>query len=149
MSVKKELEQALKDAMRSKDDLRKSTLRQALTAVKFAEVDKKGELDDPAVLAILQKEVKSRNESIEDARKARRDDLVSAAEAEIAILEEYLPQPLSEAQLQAIVDEAIAEVGATHPGDIGKVMQAVMPKVQGRADGGQVSQLVRQKLQSQ
>lgn len=148
MSLKSDLEAALKQAMRDQDDLRKTTLRGALSAVKLAEVDKQDQLDEAELQRILQKEVKSRRESIEDAKKAGREDLIAEAEAEMAILEAFLPKGLSEAELSALVEEAIAEVGATSPGDMGSVMKAVMAKVAGRADGGQISQIVRQKLQS-
>jgi uncharacterized protein YqeY len=148
MSLKSDLEAALKQAMRDQDDLRKTTLRGALSAVKLAEVDKQDQLDEAELQRILQKEVKSRRESIEDAKKAGREDLIAEAEAEMAILEAFLPKGLSDAELSALVEEAIAEVGATSPGDMGSVMKAVMAKVAGRADGGQISQIVRQKLQS-
>lgn len=147
MSVKSDLEAALKDAIRANDPVRKSTMRMALTAIKEAEVQKIGELDDPAVLAILQKEVRSRQEALAEAEKAGRQDLVDNAKAEMKVLEGFLPEGLSEQELEAIVQAAIAEVGASTPADMGKVMKAVLPKVQGRADGGQVSQLVRSKLQ--
>ena len=148
MSLKSELEDALKDAMRAKDKPRKSTLRMALSAVKLAEVERRDELEDEAVLRILQKEVKSRRELIEDAEKADRPDMVREAEAEIKILEGYLPQALSSDELQTLVVEAIAEVGASAPGDMGNVMKVIIPKVAGRADGGQISQIVRETLQN-
>lgn len=147
MSLKSELEDALKDAMRAKDKPRKSTLRMALSAVKLAEVERRDELEDEAVLRILQKEVKTRRELIEDAEKADRPDMVREAEAEIKILEGYLPQALSSDELQTLVVEAIAEVGASAPGDMGNVMKVIIPKVAGRADGGQISQIVRDTLQ--
>lgn len=147
MSLKSELEDALKDAMRAKDKPRKSTLRMALSAVKLAEVERRDELEDEAVLRILQKEVKSRRELIEDAEKADRPDMIKEAEAEIKILEGYLPQALSTDELQTLVVEAVAEVGASGPGDMGNVMKVIIPKVAGRADGGQISQIVRDTLQ--
>ncbi len=133
--------------MRASDDLRKTTLRGVLAGVKEAEVSKKGELDDAAVIAIVQKEVKSRQEAIAEAEKASRPDLTEKAKAESQVLEGFLPQGLSAAEIEAIVTAAIAETGATTPADMGKVMKAVLPKVQGRADGSQVSNLVRTKLQ--
>jgi len=147
MSKKSELEQALKEAMRANDAVRKSVLRVALTALKEAEVQKQAELDDAVVLGILQKELKSRHEALEEAEKAAREDLIKNAKAEIKVLEGFLPQALSPQELEAIVQAAIAEAGATSPADMGKVMKVVLPQVQGRADGGQVSQLVRTKLQ--
>lgn len=147
MAIKTDLEQALKDALRANDEMRKNTLRGTLAAIKEAEVLKKGELDDAAVVAIVQKEVKSRNEALAEAEKAKRSDLAEKAKAETKVLETFLPKALSQQEVEAIVQAAIAEVGATTPADMGKVMKAVLPKLQGRADGAQVSQLVRTKLQ--
>jgi uncharacterized protein YqeY len=147
MSLLEKLNQDLKEAMKAKDETRKRVLRLALSAVKLVEVEKQEEPDDAAVIGVLQKETKSRQETIEDAEKAERPDLVETAKAEMAILEEYLPEGLSPEELETLVKEVIAEVGATSMADMGKVMGAIMPKVQGRADGGQVNQLVRQLLQ--
>ena len=147
MALKADLEQALKDAMRANNTVSKNTIRMALSALKEAEVQKKAELDDSAILALLQKEVKSRNEALAEAEKADRPDLAENAKAEIKVLEGFLPKGLSAEEIEEIVQAAIAEVGATTPADMGKVMKAVLPKVQGRADGGEVSQLVRSKLQ--
>jgi uncharacterized protein YqeY len=147
MALKADLEQALKEAMRSNSTVAKNTIRMALSAIKEAEVLKRAELDEPATLALLQKEVKSRNEALAEAEKAQRDDLAESAKAEIKVLEGFLPKAMSTQELEEIVQAAIAEVGATTPADMGKVMKAVLPRVQGRADGGQVSGLVRSKLQ--
>jgi uncharacterized protein YqeY len=147
MPIKAQLEHALTDAMRANDAVRKSTLRMALAAIKEAEVLKRGELEDAAILAILQKEVKSRQEALAEADQANRKDLADNARAEMKVLEEYLPKAMSEQELEQIVQAAITEVGAATPADMGKVMKAVLPKVQGRADGSQVSNLVRTKLQ--
>jgi uncharacterized protein YqeY len=146
MSIKDELTQSLKDAMRSKNDVQKRTVRLALAAVKNAEIDQKTELDDPAILAILQKEVKMRRETMEGAEQAGRDDLIAEAEAEIAVLEGFLPAGLTPEELEAIISETITEVGATSMREMGQVMQAVMPKVRGRADGKEVNQIVRKLL---
>lgn len=147
MSKKTELEEAMKDALRAGDTERKNTLRLVLTAIKEAEVRDQTEMDDEGVLGILQKQVKSRRETIADAEKAGRPDLIADAESEIAILEDYLPKQMSDAELEALVDEAIAQTGASSPADMGKVMGVLMPKVQGRADGGKISQTVKAKLQ--
>jgi uncharacterized protein YqeY len=147
-TTKEQLTQALKDAMRAQDDLRKRTVRMALAAIKNAEIDKQSELDEPAVHAILQKEVKARRETIEGAQQAGRDDLIMEAEAEITVLEEFLPQALTPDELEVIVRETINDVGATSMREMGAVMQAVMPKVQGRADGKEVNQIVRHLLSS-
>ncbi|KAA3644831.1 MAG: GatB/YqeY domain-containing protein [Chloroflexi bacterium] len=147
MSLKDDLNNALKEAMRANDAIRKNTLRLALSAIKLAEVEKQEDLDDAAVTAILQKEVKSRKETQVDAEKAGRQDMIAEAADEIKVLEEYLPEAMSEEDLIALVKATIEEVGASSPADMGKVMGALMPKVQGRADGGQLSALVRQQLQ--
>ncbi|MDH5507585.1 MAG: GatB/YqeY domain-containing protein [Anaerolineae bacterium] len=147
MSLKNELENAIKGAMKSGDEVRKVTLRMAMSAVKLAEVETRTELDDSAIIALLQKEVKSRREAIADAERAGRQDLKDASEAEIAVLEEFLPKGLSTEELTALVIEAIAEAGANSPAEMGNVMKVIMPKIQGRAEGGQVSKLVSQLLQ--
>ena len=148
MSIKDQLTQDLKEAMRSKDDVRKRTIRMALAAIKNAEIDNRAELDESDILAILQKEVKSRHETIEGAEQAGREDLVAEARAEISVLESYLPQALSAGELETIIAETISEVGASSMREMGKVMQAVMPKVRGRADGKEVNQIVRKLLGS-
>lgn len=147
MSLKQEISDALTQAMKNRDEVRKVPLRLVLAAVKEKEIAKKEELDDAEVLQLVQKEAKARQEAISDAEKAGRQDLIDRAEAELAVLKEFLPEELSEEEVQAIVTETIEETGASSMADMGKVMQAVMPKIQGRADGGYVSQVVRQKLQ--
>ncbi len=147
MSLEEKLNQDLKEAIKAKDEDRKRVIRLALSAIKLATVEKQEKLEDGDVLSVLQKEVKSRQETIVDAEKANRQDLVDTAKAEMAILEEYLPEGLTPEELEALIKETIAEVGASSMADMGNVMKAVMPKVQGRADGGQVNQLVRQLLQ--
>ncbi len=134
--------------MRQRDDLRKRTVRSALAAIKLAEVEAGGALDESALLTVLQKELKMRREALEGAQKAGRDDLIAAAEAEIAVLQEFLPAPFTEAELEALGREVIAEVGATSPRDMGKVMSALMPRLQGRATGKEASQVVRRLLQN-
>lgn len=147
METRQKLEAALKDAMRSGDDMRKQNVRMVLSAIKLNEVEKGKALDEAGVVTIIQKEVKSRQEALADAQKANRSDLADKAQAEMAFLETFLPKQLTEVELDVLADEAIAEVGATSPADMGKVMKAVMPKVQGRATGDQVSQAVRKALQ--
>ena len=144
--TKTKLSEDLKAAMRAKDELRKRTLRMALAEIKNAEIDKNAALDESDILAILQKEVKSRFETIEGAEKAGREDLVVEAQAEVVVLEEYLPQGLSPKELEDIIRDTIAEVGATSSREMGQVMQAVMPKVRGRADGKEVNLIVRRLL---
>lgn len=144
--MKLQLENALKDAMRSGDDLRKRTLRMALSAIRLAEVENKTPLDDTAIMAILHKEVKTRQESITDAQKANRPDLIEAAQAEIAVLEDFLPKQFSAQELEDLARQVIAEVGATEPRHMGQVMKLLLPRLQGRATGEQASQAVRKFL---
>ena len=146
MNLKNQLETALKDAMRAQDDLRKRTLRMALAAIHLAEVESKQALDDQAVITALQKEVKSRQEAIDEARKANRPELAAAAQAEIEVLQGYLPQPLSTAELEELVREAIAEAGASSAREMGQVMKILMPRLQGRATGGEANQVLRRLL---
>jgi uncharacterized protein len=147
MDTKTLLENDLKNAMRSGDVVRKRALRMALSAVKLAEVQKGAALDEAQILAVLQKEIKSQQETIAEAEKANRPEMVAAAQAESAVLEDYLPPSLDQEELETMVRAAIIEVGATSPADMGKVMKAVMPEIKGRASGEQVSQMVRQLLQ--
>lgn len=149
MDTQKQIEKDFKDALRAGDEQRKSTLRMVLSAIKLVEVDKGGPLEEGEVLVILQKEIKSRRESIADAEKAGRSAMISDLEAEISILEGYLPQALSQEEIEALAKEAIAIEGAASMQDMGKVMKVLMPKVQGRADGSQVSKTVRQLLSDQ
>jgi uncharacterized protein YqeY len=146
MSFRDQIQADLTAAIRSSDGLRKRTLRMALSAVKLADVEKGVRLDDAAILSVIQKEIKSRRESIVDAERAARKDLIAEAEAEIGVLESYLPRQLSEAELEALARTAIAEVGATSPKEMGQVMKVLMPRLQGQADGAQASQVVRRLL---
>lgn len=146
MTVKAQLENALKDAMRAGDDLRKRTLRMVIAAIRLAEIDKGGELDDNAALGILQKEVKSRQESLEEAQRANRPDLQEAALAEIGVLQAFLPKQFSQEELEMLARQAIAEVGATSLREMGQVMKVLMPRLQGQATGDQASQVVRKLL---
>jgi uncharacterized protein YqeY len=147
MTLKTQLNESVKDAMKSGDEVRKRTLRMALAAIKQVEVDKRTELEDPAVISLLQKEVKNRREAAEEAKKANRADLVEANEAEINVLQAFLPKAMPAEELRALVQAAIAETGASTPADMGKVMKVVMPKVAGRAPNDMVSAAVRELLQ--
>lgn len=147
METKEKLSSALKDAMKSGDDVRRNTLRMVMAAIKNIEIDTREPIGEPQVLTVLQKEVKSRREAIADAEAAGRQDLIDAAQNEIGILESFLPQQLDESELRQIVQEAIAETGAESPRQMGDVMKVVMPRVQGRADGKTVSTIVRALLQ--
>lgn len=146
MDIKTKLNEAVKEAMKSGDNLRKQTVRMVLAAVKQAEVDKQTVLDDMAVTSLIQKEVKNRREAIDEAKKANREDLVTGNESEIKILEEFLPKAMPADELRALVQAAIAETGAAAPSDMGKVMKVVMPKVAGRASNDMISAAVKELL---
>jgi uncharacterized protein YqeY len=147
MDTKEKLETALKEAMKAGDDVRKRTIRMALAAIRQVEIDRQVKLDEAAALSIIQKEIKTRKESVEEARRANRPDLVAATEAEIVVLLAYLPQAMNADELHALVEAAIVEAGATSQKDMGKVMKLLLPRVAGRALGDQVSAAVRQLLQ--
>ncbi|MCJ7676395.1 MAG: GatB/YqeY domain-containing protein [Anaerolineales bacterium] len=146
MPSKADLQSSLKDAMRSGDDVRKRTLRMVLSAIKLAEVEKRGPLDEAAIAGILRKEIKMVQEAIDEAQRASRADLVQASQAEIGVLEAYLPKAMDPAELEQLARQAIAEAGAAGPQDLGKVMKALVPLVEGRADGKQISAVVRELL---
>lgn len=143
MSIKEQLENDIKEAIRDKDELRKRTLRLTLTEIRLAEVEKGGELDDQALMALLQKQIKSRHESIADAERAGRSNLIEEVKAEIGVLEAYLPKQLSAQELEQMARQAIAEAGATSPREMGQVMKILIPRLQGRASGNEASQVVR------
>jgi uncharacterized protein len=147
MTIKTQLNESMKDAMKSGDEVRKRTVRMVLAAVKQAEVDKRIELDDMAVMNLIQKEIKNRRESLEEAKKANRADLVEANEAEINVLQAFLPKAMPAEELRTLVQAAISETAAASPADMGKVMKIVMPKVAGRAPNDMVSATVRELLQ--
>jgi hypothetical protein len=148
MDTKEKLEIALKEALRAGDDVRKRTVRMVLAAIRQVEIDKQVKLDEAAVLSIVQKEIKTRRESVEEARGANRPDIVAATEAEIVVLQAYLPEAISADELKTLVGAAVLEAGAKSPADMGKVMKLLIPRVAGRAPGDQVSAAVRQALQS-
>lgn len=147
MSIKSQLNESMKDAMKSGDEVRKRTVRMALAAVKQAEIDRRTELDEAAVIGLLQKEIKNRRESLEEAKKANRADLVQANQQEIDVLQAFLPAAMPAEELRSLVQAAIAETGAASPADMGKVMKTVLPRVAGRAPNDQVSAAVRDLLQ--
>lgn len=146
MSIKQQLEYDVKEAMRARDEVRKRALRSALTAIRLAEVEKGGELDDTAIMAVLQKEIKSRHETIADAERAGRAEMLAEAQAEIGVLESYLPKPFTPEELEELARQAIQQVGATSPKEMGQVMKALMPQLQGRATGNEANQVVRRLL---
>ena len=140
------IESELKEAMRSRDAVRLATLRLTLAALRAAEKELQRPLREDEELQVLQRERKRRAEAAEAFQSAGRDEQANREEAELEVLESLLPPPLSEDELERIVDDAIAETGATSLRDLGRVMADVMPQVAGRADGSAVSQLVREKL---
>ena len=146
MSLVTRLEGEVKDAMLARDATRRDALRLILNSLRSAEKDLQRPLSDDEELQVLQRERKRRNEAAEAFRAGGREEQAVQEETELAILEEFMPAPLSEEELERIVDDAIAETGATSLRDMGRVMADVMPQVAGRADGSFVGQLVREKL---
>jgi len=146
MSLIVRLETELTAAMKERDSPRRDALRLILSSLRSAEKELQRPLHDDEELQVLQRERKRRLESIEAFRDGGREAQAAAEEVELAVLEEFMPEPLSEDELEQIVDDAIAEVGATSMRDLGRVMADVMPQIAGRADGSMVSQLVREKL---
>ncbi len=145
-AIKERLNDAVKEAMKAKDKDRLTVLRMATSALKQIEVDERIELDDTRVLAVIEKLIKQRKESIEQFTKGGRDDLANKERAEIVVLQEFLPEALSPAELEQIIRDTIAETGAQSAKDMGKVMNAIKPKVQGRADMSVLSQQIKSLL---
>src|SRR6056297_1484889 len=146
MSVKSRLKDDMKQAMRSGDKARLGVVRMALAAIQQREVDERAELDEAAVLGVIEKMVKQRRESVEQYRAGGRDDLADKEAAEIALLSGYLPEPLSESELAAMIDAAIAETGAASMKDMGRVMALLRDRAQGRADMASLSAQVKSRL---
>lgn len=144
--LKQRIQDDVKVAMRAKDKARLATLRLITAAIKQREVDERIELNDTQVLTILDKMIKQRRDSISQYEKAGRTDLVEQEGSEIAVIQEYLPVGLAEAEIRAMIEQAIQATGAAGMQDMGKVMGQLKPMMQGRADMGQVSNLVKQKL---
>lgn len=148
MSIKDQLTEDMKQAMKDRENgkLRLSVIRMVRANIKNVEINDKKELTDDEVLAVLMKEVKMRQDSLEEFQKAGRSELVAQAEEEIKILKKYLPEAFSDEELKGIVAEVVAEVGAATMKDMGKVMPAVMAKTKGRADGKRINAMVRELL---
>ncbi|MDD4084140.1 MAG: GatB/YqeY domain-containing protein [Acholeplasmataceae bacterium] len=149
MSIKDLLTEDMKQAMKDKESgkLRLSVIRMAKASIKNLEIDQKRDLTDEEVVTVLMKEVKMRQDSLEEFAKAGRTELVEQAEQEIAVLKKYLPEQLSNEELRELVKASIAETGAAAAKDMGKVMAAVIPKTKGRADGKRINAMVRELLQ--
>ena len=141
-----EIDGEIKDAMKARDAERRDALRLILDALKKSEKELQRPLSEEEELQVMQRERKKRIEAAEAFRTGGRDEQAAAEERELDILEEFMPEPLSEDEIEEIVDDVIAEVGATSMADLGRVMADVMPQIAGRADGSQVSQIVREKL---
>jgi uncharacterized protein len=146
MALKDQLDADLKSAMRDKDTVKLSVVRMLKSAVKYREIEVMKPLDDAGVLQVISSEIKRHKDSVEQYRAGNRQDLVQKEEAEIAILQAWLPAQLDEAEVRAKVEAAVAAVGAKGPKDMGAVMKALLPEVQGRADGKLVSELVKARL---
>ena len=146
MSLKEQITEDMKNAMRAKDAGRLGTIRLLLAAMKQKEVDERVELDDASVIAIVEKLIKQRKDSISQFQAAGREDLVAIENAELVVLQAYMPAQMSEAEVAAVVAEAVAQVGAAGPQDMGKVMGIVKPKLAGKADMGVVSAQVKAAL---
>ncbi len=147
MALKENLNNDLKDAMRQRDTVRRNTIRLLLSAIGYEEKARRTDaLEDDAVLQVLSKQAQQRRDSIEAYQKGNRPDLVAIEEGELAIITQYLPQPLTPDEIEQIVQSVITELNASGPQDMGKVMGRIMPQVRGRADGKQVSALVSQTL---
>jgi len=145
-TLKKQLTTAMKDAMRAKAKERLGAIRLMLADIKQIEVDERIEIDDARVLVVLDKMLKQRRDSINQYTKAGRQELADIEEAEIVVIQEFLPEALSDEELTAMIDDAIATTGAESMRDMGKVMGIIKPKIQGRADAGAVSGMIKNRL---
>lgn len=146
---KKDLQDQLKQSMLARDTLKTSVLRMLLSAIGYLETNKGGvgyKATDEDVLSAIQKEVKQHKDSIEQFKNANRQDLVDKETKELEILQKYLPAQMDETEIKQLVDQTVAQTGAANPSDMGKVMNALMSKIKGRADGGLVSRLVKEAL---
>ena len=148
MKLKNEIQKTLTSAMKARDEDTKRTLRLVMSSIKLAEVEERGEIDDTRVLSILQKEVKTREDSMQEAKQANRQDLIDAAEKEISILNQFLPKQMDQEELAALAREVVKETGAESMRDMGQVMKNLMPKLEGRASGQDASKIVREILQN-
>lgn len=146
MSLQDRLVEDIKDAMRQKDELRRTTLRMIRSAIQYEEIAKREPLDDTGVVDILSRMVRQHQESITEFQRGNRPDMVEREEAELEIVRNYLPEQLSGDEIAELARKIISDVGAAGPGDMGKVMGQLMPQVRGKADGGEVSRVVTELL---
>lgn len=146
MSLLEQLQQDMKTALKNKEKEKLSTIRMVRAAIKRAEIDQRGSLSEDQVLDVIVREVKQRKEAIAEYKKADRQDLVEKEQAQLAVLESYLPKQLTEEELEQLIRETIDQLGVTSKKEIGKVMKTVMPKVKGKADGKVVNQIAQKLL---
>ncbi len=146
MNLKQQITEDMKNAMRAKDTPRLSAIRLLLAAIKQREVDERIELDDPAVVAVIEKMLKQRRDSISQFEAARRQDLVDTEAFEVSVLQGYMPQPLSDTEVEGLVERAVASTDAAGMKDMGKVMAVLKPQLAGRADMGRVSAMIKARL---
>ncbi|MBA26873.1 MAG: aspartyl-tRNA amidotransferase [Chloroflexi bacterium] len=146
MSLKERLDGDLKDAMRNKDSIRRTVLRTIISEIRNAEIAKQEALDDEGVLVVMTKQAQQRRDSIEAFKSASRSDLVESESAELKIISGYLPEQLSEDEIEVVITEVISQVEAKGSSDMGKVMKEIMQRVRGRADGKMVSAIVTSRL---
>ena len=142
----KKLQDEMKTAMKSGEKDRLSVIRMLISEIKKVQIDKKKELSDEEIIQVLQRYAKQRKESIKQYREAGREDLAQKEETELKVVQEFLPKPLSEEEIEKIIEQVIAETGASSMKDMGRVMKSVMEKIKGRADGSVVSSIVKKKL---
>jgi uncharacterized protein YqeY len=146
MSLQEEISAALKEGMRARDEAKLSSLRLVLTVIKEREKEVRRSLEDREVMAVISSQIKQRHESIEQYRQAGREDLAGAEENELQVLQSFMPEQLSEVEVEKVLEEIIAEVGAVSMKDMGKVMKVAMARLTGRADGRAINTLVKAKL---
>ena len=148
MTLKSKLETELYNAMRNKDEIKKRTIRMAISNIKLAEIEQKGSLDDSGIMASLYKEIKIRNETIEEAKKGNRESIIKETEAEIAGLKEFLPQELSTEELTDLAKKVILELNASSLKDMGNVMKVMIERVKGQAPNDAISRVIKELLQN-
>lgn len=147
MNLKEKIPSDLKDALRNKRTLELNVLRMLQSAIRNQEIDNKGELDDEQVIQVISSEIKKRKDSVEEYRKVGREDAADTEEKEIEILMKYMPEQLSEEQIEKAVKSAVQQTGAKGIKDLGQVMKTVMPELKGKADGKLINRIVREKLE--
>ncbi len=148
MSIKENLEKSLLSAMKEKDNVQKNALRMALSSIKLAEIESGNELDDPLIFNILQKEIRTKEETIAEAEKANRPEMIPPIKDEIAILKEYLPKELSEEELISLIKKTVSDLNAKTIKEMGQVMKSVIQEAQGKASNDRISKVVRDLLSS-